>query len=124
MCTQNNLHFIPIDDVKFCVEQCEATTFCGPVEIPEDHLKVHNFLFSILSHIYILLGYSFVANAIIMDFLTVKPSVLTVKGLQMQTLFCMWLQILLIHVDLLAVYLLLLVHVSWKLLWTGELHNG
>ena len=40
VCTRNDLHFIPIGEVKLCVEQCEMTALCGPVAIPEEHLKV------------------------------------------------------------------------------------
>ena len=32
--------FIPIGEVRECVNECLPQTMCGPIVIPEDHLKV------------------------------------------------------------------------------------
>ena len=32
--------FLPVGEVRRCVNQCSPQTTCGPIVIPEDHLKV------------------------------------------------------------------------------------
>ncbi len=32
---------MPIADPRWCVSQCVDPPMCGPIQIPENHLKVH-----------------------------------------------------------------------------------
>ena len=32
--------FVPVGEVRECVNECLPQTTCGPIVIPEDHLKV------------------------------------------------------------------------------------
>ena len=32
--------FLPVGEVRRCVDQCAPQTMCGPIVVPEDHLKV------------------------------------------------------------------------------------
>ena len=40
--------FLPVGEVRRCVDQCAEQTMCGTVVIPEDHLKVSFFPYKCL----------------------------------------------------------------------------
>ena len=46
--------FLPVGEVRRCVNQCSPQTTCGPIIVPEDHLKVAEvyFITIIVLHLY------------------------------------------------------------------------
>lgn len=38
----DGLFVIPIGEVRECFNECLPQTTCGPIAVPEDHLKVAN----------------------------------------------------------------------------------